>query len=221
MSRKTYHHIFFICTLIILLCASLVVFIYGINKEKSAFVFNKHLEDTILTINDEKYDLQYISYYIMKIEGDTNECALAYNSSNPKSYWNLFISNTFVKDAAKDAAIDTLIRDILYYNEAIKLDISLTNKELDTASSNTDNVFKAMTGKMMDNTNFTYEYLFNIEKRNLLAQKYAQYIVDKDHLEQSSLEVGGDYYNSLRESYGITINYDVWDNITLGEITIN
>lgn len=87
--------------------------VYRYNKNKD-FIYEKHLQENVITINSENITLKDFSYYVYVVEKKINEMALQYNpyiklkilikinvyvqSSNIFYSWviDLFIKNSFM-----------------------------------------------------------------------------------------------------------------------------
>lgn len=232
MSKKKENIIILICSLVII--ASIVAFfvIYSNNKIKNSFILNEHLEDTIVTVtfpNDISsklnisscnISLKELSYYILVMEAGVNHTASLYNPNNLNSYWNLYISNTFVKSQAKDSTMDVCIRDNIYYYEAFSNNFDLTDDEKSVILDEASYIYSNLTAKQVDATNLTLEDLYNVRYKIGLTTKYINKLMSEDGLTEEELNIDGSYYSSLYENYDIQID-ELWSTIELGNITID
>jgi len=222
---KWNNRIIIICILCITICVCAFMFIYYGNKNKD-FEYNKHLKENIITLssddeNKEYINLQEMAYYIINVEGDINDMAHQYDSEHPDRYWLIRIEATYdMKDYAKDLAFDTCIRNNIYYMEALKAGIKLTKDELKLASEDTKIIMKNLTGKQMDMSDFSEDVLYNLEKKMYLATKYVNSLTEKGHTVKE-LELDGDYYKELLETYKIEVNEEIWDLVVLGNLSID
>lgn len=225
-------------TIIILVCAitiilSVVIFfvIRTINANSSSFKFNEHLKENVITITPAanqdssttlscNVSLKELSYYILVCEANVNNTAYLYNPNNTNSYWNLYISNTFMKTIAKDTCMSMCQRDNIYYLEALKNNYSLNSEEEKLVLDEAAYIYENLTGKQVDATNLTMEDLYNIRYKISLASKYIKHLTDEDNYSTETLNVNGDYYTTICKTYTIDVD-KVWDNVTLGNITID
>lgn len=225
MTKKN-DKIIVVCVLCIAvsICAFLFIF-YG-NKNK-AFEYNKNLEELALTISDKEgvaeeveVNLQEMAYYIINVEGDINQMAHQYSSEHPEKYWLLKVETTYdMKDYAKDLAFNSCVRNNIYYIEACKSGLSLTEEELALASDDAKTIMMNISGKQMDMSDFSHEVLYNIEKKLYLASKYVNTLTEKGY-KVADLELEGDYYKELLARYNIEENEAVWGEVVLGELSI-
>ena len=68
--------------MVIVISAVLVAVIFTMlirfNKNKE-FVYNKHLDETVISIDDENITLKEFSYYVYIVEKQVNDMAIKYN----------------------------------------------------------------------------------------------------------------------------------------------
>lgn len=225
--NKKENIILLICALIII--SSIVSFfiIRALNITSSSFKFNEHLNETLLTIapdsdKNEAYSisLKEMSYYILVSEASVNHTASLYNPDNINSYWNLYISHTFVKTIAKNTCMDMFIRDNIYYLEAQKNNFSLNSSEQALALDEATYIYQNLTGIQVDATSLTLEDLYQIRCKIDLTAKYINQLMSQYNYTSEALNVDGSYYTSVYDTYDIVIS-ELWDNITLGNITID
>lgn len=215
------------CILCMAICICAFMFIYYGNKNKD-FEYNKHLEERVITISSKdnsvektEVNLQEMAYYIINVEGDINYMAYQYDSDHPDKYWLLRIEATYdMKDYAKDLAFDACVRNYVYYMEAMKAGMELTENEIKLAADDTKTIMRNLTGKQMDMSDFSEETLYSLEKKLYLATKYVNTLTIGGYTVQE-LELGGSYYEELLKKYDIEINNEIWDLVELGGLSID
>lgn len=205
-----------------------VVTIYHL---KTVFIYEDDLAEPIVTIDGTVVTLKEISYYIMEVENTGDEFARVYNPDNPIEYWGLFMNEEtsagYVSDLARTVALDYCIRDNIYYLEAVRAGVELTDEEQESVRSDAENYYAQMTERQREVTQLVKEDLELIIEKVTLTQKYMIQLSlqeeDASVLEAVALhyDVGGDYYESLKDSYAIKVNERIWDQVHPGHITIN
>lgn len=227
--NKKENIIVLICAIVIIISIVLFSIIYTANANSSSIKFNEHLSDNILTITPVSsknssgsftVSLKEISYYILVCEANVNNTAALYNPDNTNSYWNLYISNTFMKTIAKDTCMDMCKRDNIYYLEAVNNNYTLDTEEQKVVLEEASYIYQNLTGKQVDATNLTLEALYNIRYKINLASKYINHLMNEYNYSIESLNIDGEYYNSICENYNINVS-KLWDEIVLGDITID
>lgn len=214
------------CVLSIAICLIAFMYIHYGNKNED-FAYNEHLDETVMSIMSQdgavesmNVNLQEMAYYIINVEGDINDMAYQYDSENPKKYWTVKIRTIYnMADYAKDLAFDSCVRDFIYYMEAVKAGLELTEEELELAADDTKVIMKNLSGKQMDMSDYSEEILYSLEKKLYLATKYVNTLTEKGY-KIADLELDGSYYQELLSLYNIDVNEEVWDKIELGELTI-
>ncbi len=224
MNKKIYNYIVLSCSLLIIFSIVLLFVIKSQNKVKNSFIFNEHLNDTFITMDNEdtsySISLKELSYYVLVMEASVNNTASLYDPSNTNKFWNLYLENTFVSTIAKDTSIDMCIRDNIYYNEAIASDFDLDETELLQVSDEAAYIYYNLTGKQVDATELTLNDIYNIRYKIILATKYITYLMKNNEFTEKELNINGSYYESLYKKYNVDID-DNWDEISLGNITID
>lgn len=215
------------CILSIAICVCAFMMIYYGNKNKE-FDYNKHLKERALTVSDKDgatadvdVNLQEMAYYIINVEGDINQMAYQYDSEHPDKYWLIRIEATYdMKDYAKDLAFDSCVRNNIYYMEALKAGMELTEAELEKVAYDAKAIMDNLTGKQMEMSDFTQDIVYNLEKKLYLASKYVNTLTEEGY-KIADLELEGSYYEELLSSYKIEINDEIWDEVVLGNLSID
>ncbi len=226
MTTKRGNKITAICVLCIMVCVVLFMIIY-VNNKSDDFKYSRHLDERVVSISSSasesdtvSIDMQEMAYYIINVEGNINDMAYQYNSKSPAKFWNLKVETTYtMRDYAKDLAMDSCVRDNIYYIEALKNGMELTEEEKKLASENAYAIMKNLTGRQMDLSDFTYEVLYGIETKLFIASKYANSLSENGY-DKDELELEGSYYNELRSAYNVSVNEELWDKVEFGNLSI-
>lgn len=223
MSKKKQDIIIIACVIIIVLslCAILCIY-YG--KKKDDFIFNEHLDEKVLTVNDSEYTqeitLRELGYYIINVEGDIDDMAHQFNSDNLNAYWNVKLDKGLytTRKYAKDLVIDKCVMDNIYYIEAIKNNVTLTEREEELASEDARLILKNLTSRQMDAMDYSYEDLYNIMIKLYITSKYVNGLVE-DGYTMEEIELKGSYYEELKKDYSYKVD-DIWESVKLGNLTV-
>ena len=223
MSKKKQDIIIIACVIIIVLslCAILCIY-YG--KKKDDFIFNEHLDEKVLTVNDSEYTqeitLRELGYYIINVEGDIDDMAHQFNSDNLNAYWNVKLGKGLytTRKYAKDLVIDKCVMDNIYYIEAIKSGVTLTEDEEELAGEDARLILKNLTSRQMDVMDYSYEDLYNIMIKLYITSKYVNGLVE-DGYTMEEIELKGSYYEELKKAYSYKVD-DIWESVKLGNLTV-
>ena len=212
---------------IILIIVAIIVFLAIFYGKDSVFIYEDHLKENVLTISNrdesdrqEDISLQEMTYYIINVEGDFHDAALKFNSKYPEKYWMVKVKPMYnMKDYAKDLSIDSCVRDNVYYLEALKQGVELTDEEIKLAEKDTRTILENISSKQMNVSEFSYDVVYDIEEKLYVATKYVNMLVEQGHT-MEELELEGSYYKQLLEKYNVDINDKLWDRVKLGNLTI-
>lgn len=224
MSKKKQDIIIVICVITIVLSLCAFLCIYYSNK-KNDFVFNEHLNDIALEVSDGEnvmeISFQEIAYYIINVEGDIDDMAHQYNSDNLNAYWNVKLGKGVytTRQYAKDLVIDKCVMDNVYYIEAVKNGITLTEEEEKLAGEDARLILKNLTSRQMDVSDYAYEDLYKIMEKLYITSKYVNSLL-KDGYTMKELELKGSYYEELKKSYSYKVD-ELWEQVKLGNLTVN
>ena len=223
MNKKKQDVIIVICviTLVLSLCA--ILCIYYSNK-RNEFIFNEHLDDVVLKVSDDnnvvEISFQELAYYIINVEGDIDDMAHQYNSDNLNAYWNVKLGKGVYTTRlyAKELVIDKCVMDNIYYIEAMKNNITLTEEEEKLASEDARLILKNLTSRQMDVADYDYEDLYNLMVKLYITSKYVN-TLSKDGYTMEELELKGSYYEKLKKNYSYKVD-DLWEQVKLGNLTV-
>ena len=223
MSKKKQDIIIVICVVTIVLSLCAFFCIYYSNK-KTEFVYNEHLKDIALEVSDDEsvmeITFQEIAYYIINVEGDIDDMAHQFNSDNLNAYWNVKLDKGLytTRKYAKDLVIDKCVMDNIYYIEAIKNNVTLTEREEELASEDARLILKNLTSRQMDAMDYSYEDLYNIMIKLYITSKYVNGLVE-DGYTMEEIELKGSYYEELKKAYSYKVD-DIWESVKLGNLTV-
>lgn len=228
--KKKKVEIITVCICVVLIAAILAILI-AFNKSKD-FVYNKHLDEAVISIDDENITLKDFSYYIYIVEKQINDMAVKYNPDDPNDFWNTHFKNSldsvFTRDYAKQLAKDLCEYDYIMEKETAMHNIYVTESEKESIKADAKDTYDDFSQKAKDNTRLSEEDIYNILCRRKLVEKYAVRAaqqVKSDGFEGDSaslLDYDGEYYKEvIKSKYNVTENNKLLDKITMGRVTVN
>ncbi|MFQ9610023.1 MAG: hypothetical protein ACLU90_06755 [Lachnospira sp.] len=228
--KKKKVEIITVCICVVLIAAILAILIV-FNKSKD-FVYNKHLDEAVISIDDENITLKDFSYYIYIVEKQINDMAIKYNPDDPNDFWNTHFKNSldsvFTRDYAKQLAKDLCEYDYIMEKETAIHNIYVTESEKESIKADAKDTYDDFSQKAKDNTRLSDEDIYNILCRRKLVEKYAVRAaqqVKSDGFEGDSaslLDYDGEYYKEvIKSKYNVTENNKLLDKITMGRVTVN
>ena len=228
--KKKKVEIITVCICVVLIAAILAILIV-FNKSKD-FVYNKHLDEAVISIDDENITLKDFSYYIYIVEKQINDMAIKYNPDDPNDFWNTHFKNSldsvFTRDYAKQLAKDLCEYDYIMEKETAIHNIYVTESEKESIKADAKDTYDDFSQKAKDNTRLSEEDIYNILCRRKLVEKYAVRAAQQVNSDgfagdsASLLDYDGEYYKEMIKSkYNVTENNKLLDKITMGRVTVN
>ena len=91
-------------------------------REKNIYVYEEHLDDSVVTVDNQTITLREFGYYILKMEDIVQAQALVYNPEDPTEYWNLHFSagldSGYMFEYAWNYAVADCICDMAFEKKA-------------------------------------------------------------------------------------------------------
>lgn len=231
-NRKQYNKIAIIVAVICVLLLGGYIIYSEYQKEKNVYVYEEHLDDIVVTVDNQDITLREFGYYIVKMEKKVQEQALIYNFENPMEYWNLHFSagvdSGYMFEYAWDYAVADCICDLMFEKKAKEEGYRLSEEELQQVKKRAEEMYAMLSTEQIDKTGLTIDMVTQIEERRQLVQLYTGSSLEKD-------EIPG-YIDTIMEcmsgndsavmNFGVlqgelVCNEDVKNNIRMGTITVN
>lgn len=199
-------------------------------KKKLEVTTEKNISSPVITVNDNIVTLKDFSYYVITLEQKGDEIAKVYDADNPTAYWNLYMndatSSGYVTDLARRAAIDYCVRDNIYALEAEKAGVSLSEEEIEDLRYDAEQFYVKVSVKGRENTHIDVLSIEKAMRIERLAYKYIMQLAseDEDGVLQAVVlkyEVGGLYYEALKNDYSIKIENTIINEVNFGFVSIN
>ncbi len=201
-------------------------------KAQDKFVYNEHLEEVIVTVDDYDMTLREFGFYVYEVESFVQAQALVYNAENPLDYWNTHFSagddSDFMFNYALKVAMNNCVCDLVYEEIALKEGYSLTDEETQAAIKSAKDCYELMSGVQKMQTGLTQEDIEKVSIRKALAKKYVlDFSKDLDLTGYSGnfdeqISGGGQYFQEkILVNHTVIYNEFLMDSIILGQITVN
>lgn len=159
----------------------------------ATLLFDQLYERTYLTINDEKYKMHDLSYYIYTVETQYDYL----NQMFGGSYWDMVYDESTgvtVRDMAKEDVIDSSVRYEILYKEAISEGYALTEDEISEVETEvTSLIEEQMTEEVIDKNDFTKDYLTEMIGKTVLVSRYRQEKIDAMDIDDEAIKAGIKY----------------------------
>jgi foldase protein PrsA len=223
---------------LLLLLTFFTVMLTGCSSQKESY---------IVSINDKKLYLEDFLYDIYLVEQDGNQLEQYYQKNLGCSYWDYDYHGTSMRQIAKNSILAGVVMNYILADQADKNGSTFTAPELSDQESAIDAMIQTSSQEKLNNIGLTREVLSTSYLRNSLAEKYRNELekdfkideakirdsIDsegynseeyekavKDAIETKKENLFKTLYDNMKSQYDITINFDYWDTVTIGSITV-
>ena len=220
--------------IIIILAISGIIAIIGaqIYKIATAFHYEDHLDEAIISVDGDDLTLREFGYYIYTTEEFVQKQAVLYDSEDPLHWWNTHFSagldSQFVSELAMKTAVNTCLSHMIYYNEAHTEGITLNSSEEETSRIEASEIYQKMSATNLEITGLDEELINSVIYRRNLAAKYAKKLAQSTDFSGFEAEPGtllsgdGDYFQSvILPRHKVVINKKLMKKLKIGRITVN
>ncbi len=208
-----------ICIVVIAISFMVFAVLAAEEREENKFDFHKSLDVVAITVGTEDITLKEVAYYIVVAETNQNAAAHIYNPENLDAFWNMRINYRFFSGMAKDAVKDSCIRDNIYYQTAIAKGYTLSEDEEKEIEKQAIEELNKLTEYQLALIDYTKEDMIQVLTKIAMAKKYVADLMEQGYA-QEDLDVDGEKYEEMAESYQVSTNDEVWSNLTIGKTTI-
>lgn len=219
ISNKVENVVTVICIFVIAACVMGFGCIHAQIKEQNKFSYEKALEETAITVGDEKISLKEVSYYIMVAETNYNEGENLYDGKNLGGFWNMRINRKYFKNMAKETIQESCIRDNIYYQQAKKEGYDLGEESLQLVEDTAVEEMSKLTKDQLERTGYLKKDMILVLTKIQYAREYVSMLMEQGYT-QEELDVGGSKYEEIATAYDTDINKEIWDELTIGTVTI-
>ena len=204
-----------ITVILCVLVVALGLFSRWKNRQLDPIDYKNSLEKTAFEINGTSLTLRDMAFYVTYEEAEVAKQAIEYDEEDPKHYWNTRLNGTYVRVAARNAAIQMAIHDELFYQMAMQEGIELTDEEEKSYRMTEQDFWGDMVDAEKDIR------LGVTEQKIALAQKYQEIYAALQNDEKDDYNFSEDAYKQLLEKQKYKINEKVWKRVSFGTITLD
>lgn len=206
--------------LMMLLLGAVAVAVWGRARRSDSISFKEHLDDWAVTVDGEKYVFRDLAVYLAYKEQEVAEQARAYDLENPKKYWNAHTNGQFIRVAAKNAALDQAVHDIIFYDMAVQEGIDLTDAEAAFAGNQKLDFWNDLEEEGRARLGVSETELDALFERMALAQKQQQIYADRQGVDYREYNVTGSLYEEFLEEHTYQTNKRLIKRLNFGTITL-
>lgn len=154
-----------------------------------AILFDQLYKRPILTIDDDKYYLEDLTYYFYTVESTYDYINQLYGGA----YWDMpsdELGTTTVREAAKEEAINNIIYNEVLYKEAVANGYTLSDEDIEKINTDIASLLyeQGLSEEFLEHNNFTPEYLKDILTRTSLASNYREDVISKLGIDEEKIK---------------------------------
>lgn len=212
---------------------ALAIFLLGstiVNRmsvSDNGYRLNEHLDECAFSITSpygqsSELTMADLSRYIMRIEREGDIHAKAYDANDTSAYWKLRISTdqeaAYISTMGKKTVMDYALRDEIYAMEAQHAGFAPDEDAFKDLHYEAEREYLKMSEREKLSTGLTVEAIEENMKKETLVHEYMVYLND---VAGEGTDVGGAYYEGLKQTYEVSEHTDVTEPLRIGYVTIN
>lgn len=188
-------------------------------KKMGKVVYGENLDEVIATVDETPITLRDFGIYAVHEENLVQEQARVYDDDT-KKYWSAHTNGGFLKLTARDAAIDLLIHDVIFYGMAKEAGISLNQEEKEYLANEQADFWSDLEEEQRKKLAMSKEEVEDAFLKMALAQKMQQQYALEQGKDSSEYEAAGEAYQEMLADYEIEKNEEFIDRIDFGNIVL-
>lgn len=205
----------------IMLVGVVVMAAYQNQVKRTDLVYADSLEKTALVVDGEPLDLRELAFYIAYQEKYVQQEAVVYDSEKPEKYWNAYTNHHFVRSVAEDAVKEMAVHDEIFYQMAVAEKLELDETEKNYLENEQADFFMDLSKEQLDRLGVTEDDLADTMKKIALANKYQSILSQVEGVEYETYDYTGGLYELLLAEHTVEEKENVWNRISVGNITVN
>lgn len=194
---------------------------YRTYTNRQALVYAEALSETAVTVDEKELTLFDMAFYVAYQEKEVQKDAVIYNKEKPYRYWNAHTNGQFIRKVAEQAVVDMAVHDEIFYQMAALDGLELDAAEEAYLANEISDFCSDVSEEQLAQLGVTAEDIKAAMRKIALANKYQSILSQMEEVDYTEYNYTGDAYQKLLEKYEVIINENVWDRISIGNITVN
>lgn len=194
---------------------------YRTYTNRQALVYAEALSETAVTVDEKELTLFDMAFYVAYQEKEVQKDAVIYNKEKPYRYWNAHTNGQFIRKVAEQAVVDMAVHDEIFYQMAALDGLELDEAEEAYLANEISDFCSDVSEEQLAQLGVTAEDIKAAMRKIALANKYQSILSQMEEVDYTEYNYTGDAYQKLLEKYEVIINENVWDRISIGNITVN
>ena len=212
-----------LCITFILVATLVCLVVYSGRQgdKRRKIVYSQSLDLVAAQINGEDLTLRDLAFYVAYEENQVEQQALAYNCEDTSRYWNMRTDHTYIRIAARNAAIQMALHDELFYQMAQQEEIRLSEQEEELLATSVADFWADLTDDEKENMlGIEYEDIAESMEKMAYAQKMQFIYSQLNNTDYETYDFSTDTYAAMLEEQDYKIYEDVWGRVDFGNVTL-
>lgn len=190
-------------------------------QNRQDLVYAESLSMVAVTIEKQELTLFDMAFYVAYQEKEVQKEAVIYNPEKPYRYWNAHTNGKFVRTVAEQAVIDMAVHDEIFYQRACADGLVLDEEEEQYLANEVSDFCSDVTAEQLAELGVTADDMEAAMRKIALANKYQSILSQIENIDYAEYDYTGSAYEELLRQYEVVINENVWEHISVGNITVN
>lgn len=190
-------------------------------ERRHDLVYQDSLSKVAVTVDERELTLYDMAFYVAYQEMVVQKDAMIYNSEKPYKYWNAHTNGKFVRKVAEQAIVDMAVHDEIFYQMALAEELILDEREEAYLANEVYDFCSDVSAEQLAELGVAPEDIEIAMRKIALANKYQSILAQIEGIEYTEYDYTGSAYMTLLEQHEVRVNENVWDRISVGNITVN
>lgn len=194
---------------------------YRTYTNRQGLVYAESLSEAAVTVDGKELTLFDMAFYVAYQEKEVQKDAVIYNKEKPYRYWNAHTNGQFVRRVAEQAVVDMAVHDEIFYQMAEQAELELDETEETYLANEVYDFCSDVTKEQLAQLGVTAADMEAAMRKIALANKYQSILSQMEEVDYTEYNYTESAYQKLLEEHEIIINENIWDRISVGNITVN
>jgi hypothetical protein len=206
---------------LLLILAGMAFYSYWKGSLRSKLVYPESLELVAATVNGNELTLRDVAFYVAYEEDEVEQQAYVYNPDDTNIYWNMHANYTYIRKAARNAAIQMAIHDELFYRMALAEEIELSDEDESILAEKSEETWTDLVDYGKDvRLGVTREDIEETLRKIAYADKMQYIYANMQGLDEEDYDFTSDSYLDFLGKQDYKISEDVWGRVDFGNVTL-
>jgi hypothetical protein len=211
----------FLTAVLLLILAGMGFYSYWKGSLRSKLVYPDSLDFVAARVNGNELTLRDVAFYVAYEEDEVEQQAYVYNPDDTNIYWNMHANYTYIRKAARNAAIQMAIHDELFYRMALDEEIELSDEDESLLAEKSEETWTDLVDYGKDvRLGVTQEDIEQTLRKIAYAQKMQYIYANMQGLEEEDYDFTSDSYLDFLGKQDYKISEDVWGRVDFGNVTL-